>query len=39
VATAAALADRDAPGGYDGFGNANVPVRMAAHRHRRLTVS
>jgi 4-hydroxyphenylpyruvate dioxygenase len=23
-------------GGYDGFGEANAPVRMAAHRHRRL---
>jgi 4-hydroxyphenylpyruvate dioxygenase len=22
-------------GGYDGFGNTNAPVRMAAHRHRR----
>ncbi|GAA0916481.1 bifunctional sugar phosphate isomerase/epimerase/4-hydroxyphenylpyruvate dioxygenase family protein [Virgisporangium aurantiacum] len=26
-------------GGYDGFGDVNAPVRMAAHRHRRLTVS
>jgi 4-hydroxyphenylpyruvate dioxygenase len=26
-------------GGYDGFGDANAPVRMAAHRHRRLTVT
>jgi 4-hydroxyphenylpyruvate dioxygenase len=24
-------------GGYDGFGEANAPVRMAAHRHLRLT--
>ncbi|MFI5841599.1 bifunctional sugar phosphate isomerase/epimerase/4-hydroxyphenylpyruvate dioxygenase family protein [Catenuloplanes sp. NPDC051500] len=24
-------------GGYDGFGEANTPVRMAAHRHLRLT--
>ncbi|GAA3724758.1 sugar phosphate isomerase/epimerase and 4-hydroxyphenylpyruvate domain-containing protein [Plantactinospora mayteni] len=23
-------------GGYDGFGDANAPVRMAAHRYRRL---
>jgi 4-hydroxyphenylpyruvate dioxygenase len=23
-------------GGYDGFGSANAPVRMAAHRYRRL---
>ncbi|MEO3925858.1 hypothetical protein ABGB07_18610 [Micromonosporaceae bacterium B7E4] len=22
--------------GYDGFGDANAPVRMAAHRHQRL---
>jgi 4-hydroxyphenylpyruvate dioxygenase len=24
-------------GGYDGFGEANAPVRMAAHRHLRLS--
>jgi len=23
-------------GGYDGFGEVNAPVRMAAHRHQRL---
>jgi 4-hydroxyphenylpyruvate dioxygenase len=28
------LCDR---GGYDGFGDVNAPVRMAAHRYRRLT--
>ena len=26
-------------GGYDGFGEANAPVRMAAHRHLRLSKS
>ncbi|WP_433731364.1 bifunctional sugar phosphate isomerase/epimerase/4-hydroxyphenylpyruvate dioxygenase family protein [Actinoplanes sp. CA-051413] len=26
-------------GGYDGFGEANAPVRMAAHRHLRLSAS
>jgi 4-hydroxyphenylpyruvate dioxygenase len=26
-------------GGYDGFGEANAPVRMAAHRHQRLAAS
>ncbi len=26
-------------GGYDGFGDANAPVRMAAHRHLRLSAS
>jgi 4-hydroxyphenylpyruvate dioxygenase len=26
-------------GGYDGFGDANAPVRMAAHRHNRLDLS
>jgi 4-hydroxyphenylpyruvate dioxygenase len=26
-------------GGHDGYGEANAPVRMAAHRHLRLTAS
>ncbi|MGW4460668.1 bifunctional sugar phosphate isomerase/epimerase/4-hydroxyphenylpyruvate dioxygenase family protein [Micromonospora sp. NPDC004704] len=26
-------------GGYDGFGESNAPVRMAAHRHLRLSAS
>lgn len=26
-------------GGHDGFGEANAPVRMAAHRHLRLSAN